>query len=208
MTVETGGRGVLTRKGYRVHGELSLFPALDRCVTVAATECGSDVVRSDVATAAVSGLNVEIPLLVTRQARRHRAYRVAHGSVEAVAYCTVTLTTGNGRGRLQHSLVRYVQQFARSRTTEISVAQQTGCFEVGAGICDQPVVSATHVIRARCPAVTSHAAQPPVNGFDGRGLDHKTLALIFRSSERLDLPRISVAVHAFARERSRVVEAR
>ncbi|MGD8998187.1 MAG: hypothetical protein PVH80_08760 [Anaerolineae bacterium] len=54
--------------------------------------------------------------------------------------------------------------------------------------------------------MTGDAAQPSVNGLDGRSLDEQTLALAFGSRERLNLLRVGVALYAFTREGSGVVE--
>jgi hypothetical protein len=68
VTGEATGLGVPTRKRDRVYGELGFVPILDRGVTVATTERGSDVVRADVATAAIPRLNIQTLLLMTVQA--------------------------------------------------------------------------------------------------------------------------------------------
>jgi hypothetical protein len=206
VTVEAAGIGMSTRKRYRVYREAGLAPVLDGRVTVAAAEGRSHVVRADVAAVAVSRLNIETTLLVTVQARRHRAGCLTRGSVEAVAHRAVALTACDGCRRLQDGLMRDVQELARGRVPEVSVTQQTGRFEAQGGIRHQLAVSGAHLVRARGPAVTGDAAQPSVNGLDGRSLDEQTLALAFRSRERLNLLRVGVAIYAFTRERSGVIE--
>ncbi|MGD8998188.1 MAG: hypothetical protein PVH80_08765 [Anaerolineae bacterium] len=112
VTVEAAGISMSTRKHYRVHREVGLAPALDGRMTVATAEGRSHVMRADVAAVAVSGLNIETTLLVTVQARCHRAGYLARGSVEAVAHRAVALTACDGCRRLQDSLMRDVQEFA------------------------------------------------------------------------------------------------
>jgi hypothetical protein len=121
VTGKATGLGVPTGKDRRVHGKLGFVPTLDRRMTVAATEGSGDVVRANVATAAVSRLNVEILLFVTVEARSHRTDRVACGSVEAVAHRAVAPTAWDGCRRLQNSLMRDVHKFSGGRMLEVSV---------------------------------------------------------------------------------------
>jgi hypothetical protein len=65
VTSEAVGLGVPTRERHRVYGQLSFAPTLDRHMTVATAQRSGDVVRADVATAAIPRLNVQTLLLVT-----------------------------------------------------------------------------------------------------------------------------------------------